>query len=315
MNPYENPFRLEPLYVEKVWGGDLFPRISETSGPTGEMWLASGLSENPSPVRAGPARTLAEGFRLAGVHIAGRKDAERFETFPLLVKAIDAAERLSLQVHPQGKDEAWYVLKAGPDGEIMCGFKKPLSDEEIREALADGSIRDLVNVIKPGAGSVVSVPAGTVHALGPDIVLIEIQEPLNETYRLFDWGRTGLDGLPRPLQTDKALAAVKKEPRKAGLRDPMSIKTKDFFEELLLLITDKLKIRKIHTQIDWIVKPRGELAVLIGVGGEGSLCYRGETVGDLGMFDTYVVPASSDGAVIVPQACGVEVLIASVPSA
>jgi mannose-6-phosphate isomerase len=148
------------------------------------------------------------------------KDAERFRgrSFPLLVKSIDARKDLSVQVHPdeetaralggEPKAEAWVILQADPKGRILCGLRAGVDREELRRCLAEGTVPSLLNEHRVREGEVYSLPAGTVHALGGGVLLAEIQQNADTTYRLYDWGRVGLDGNPRELHIEKALRAV-----------------------------------------------------------------------------------------------------------
>jgi mannose-6-phosphate isomerase len=203
----------EPVFQPYVWGGRRLAEWFATAprdGPVAEVWLVSDEEKFPTRVAAGPfagqtLRQLSERFaeRLIG--------HGRWSRFPLLLKLLDAQQPLSVQVHPndeqagagrQGKTEAWYILHAEPGSSLYAGFQPGVTPPLVHEALARGTLADLLHRIDVRAGDCVFLPAGTVHALGAGLLLFEIQQTSDITYRLYDWGR------PRPLQVDEALACI-----------------------------------------------------------------------------------------------------------
>jgi mannose-6-phosphate isomerase len=211
--------RLVPELRERVWGGR---RLGSPRGqPIGEAWVAG-----PSNVIAdGPdaGRTLAEVAAREGAAFVGRNACARTgDRFPLLVKLIDPAAWLSIQVHPDdatalrlegpevlGKAEAWYVLEAAPDAELIVGLRGRVGEAAVRAAIADGagSLVPLLARHRVRAGDAVMIPAGTLHAVGPGVFLYEVQQPSDLTYRCDDWGRPSTPG--RPLHIAQALASVR----------------------------------------------------------------------------------------------------------
>ncbi len=207
-----------PDLRERVWGGR---RLGSPRGqPIGEAWVAG-----PSNVIAdGPdaGRTLAEIAAREGASFVGRNAGARTgDRFPLLVKLIDPAAWLSVQVHPDdatarqlegpealGKAEAWYVLDAAPGAELLVGVRGRISGAAVRAAIADGSgsLAPLLARHRARAGDAVPIPAGTLHAVGPGVFLYEVQQPSDLTYRCDDWGRPAT--LARPLHISQALASV-----------------------------------------------------------------------------------------------------------
>lgn len=201
--------------VERVWGGQrLAPGAPQ---PVGERWLA--YDENP--VSGGPfaGRQLADALEELGGEFIGSVPFERYGLeLPLLVKFLDTAEWLSVQVHPDdayahaveagtgfhGKTEAWYVLEG--EGEVVYGLEHPADAATVRQAAFDGSLWPMLHRERVRAGQVVFVPAGTVHALGPGLLLYEVQQRSDLTYRLYDYGR------PRELHLEKGLAVSRLEP-------------------------------------------------------------------------------------------------------
>lgn len=188
----------------------------------GETYELSGIPGHESVVDGGPhdGLTLNELAALFGTSLLGRRNVDRAGTqFPLLVKFIDAREDLSIQVHPDdakagrfalpnGKSELWYIIHAKPQARLCVGFNAPLSREEYVEAVADGSIEDKLNYMPVKAGDLYYIPGGTVHALCKGCLVLEIQQPSETTFRIYDYGRRGLDGKLRELHTEQALEAL-----------------------------------------------------------------------------------------------------------
>ena len=181
-----------------------------------------------SRVAAGPdaGRRVSELIAHHGARVLGQAARSRYgDRFPLLLKLLDAAEPLSLQVHPDdeyarrfeaasghlGKTEAWWVLRADPGASVWWGFLRPCGADEVRAAAEAGRLSALLRTLPLAAGDVVVNPAGTVHALGAGLVVFEVQQASDLTYRLDDHGRVGADGRPRPLHLDAALAVAELE--------------------------------------------------------------------------------------------------------
>ncbi len=229
MNRLE-PLRFRPSLREKVWGAhDLGPVLGKSIRPVGEAWCLHDGSE----VANGPfrGRTLASlvsvfGHRLMGrvwgrTHPVGSRtgSGHRQGTFPILAKLIFAEGRLSVQVHPgnewaqriegtQGKTELWYVVDAKPGAELGLGLSGDMDAEQLASASHDGSIERLLRWVPARPGTCVLVPAGTVHSARRGVVLCEIQQNSDVTYRLFDYRQHGLDGQPRPLQVRHGVQAA-----------------------------------------------------------------------------------------------------------
>lgn len=304
MQPDRGPVFLDPLPFPKVWGGRRFP---DPRGPVGEVWLASGLAEAPSPLSGGRGLTLDRAYAAAPEAYRGSPGPD--PAFPLLLKAIDTADRLSVQVHPRrsgfSKTEAWYVLEAGEGAEILLGFRPGVSRADVEEALDGG--RELASLLAshaPQPGSFYFVPPGTVHALGPGLVLLEVQEPRNVTYRLFDWNRPGLDG--RPLHRARALEALSFETA-AGPREGLLLEERPLYEERLLVDDSAFSAAVVRTERD-VVLPAEGLSVSVVTRGSGRVLYDDGTARPVGFPDTFLTAAGSRRAVLEPGEGGVELL-------
>ncbi|MBE6851280.1 MAG: class I mannose-6-phosphate isomerase [Ruminococcus sp.] len=212
------PFRLIAPCKDYLWGGSRlqeYGKISD-SGRIAESWELSCHPDGESIIADGEyeGRTLTEFLR--DHPEAFGTNRERFDRFPVLIKLIDAKENLSVQVHPDdayalshegelGKTEIWYIVEAQPDAELIYGFREELTKEEFRRAIEENTLLDKVKRVSVKAGDVFFIPAGTLHAIGKGILLAEIQQNSNITYRVFDYGRVGADGKPRELHIEKAL--------------------------------------------------------------------------------------------------------------
>jgi mannose-6-phosphate isomerase len=250
------PYRFTPLLMERVWGGRALARFGKSLPPDkliGESWEISDRDDAQSVVANGPdkGKTLhqlitAPGYKTivgghGGVSHAALPTApvERGgptapqSRFPLLIKLLDARERLSLQVHPpaavaakldgEPKTEIWYIMDAATDAHLIAGLRRGVTRADFERALRGSSepLADLVHRIPVSKGDALFVPSGRLHAIDAGLVIAEIQQNSDTTYRVFDWNRVGLNGKPRPLHVKESLASINFrdfEPAKAAPR-------------------------------------------------------------------------------------------------
>jgi len=217
------PLTFLPILKERVWGGRNLDRLYAKSlppqVPIGESWEISDRPEDVSVIAAGPLaghdlRWLMEHH---AADLLGRH-ADPAERFPLLVKILDAQDILSLQVHPpvskaaelggEPKTEMWFVADAQPGAELLVGLKRGVTREQFVEKIRDGSVADCFHRVPVRPGDAMFLPSGRVHALGAGLVIFEIQQNSDTTYRVFDWNRVGLDGKPRQLHIQQSLASI-----------------------------------------------------------------------------------------------------------
>lgn len=219
------PLTFRPNLHELVWGGhqlQTLKKLPPDGRRLGESWEISDVPTSESVVAEGSltGKTLGELVARYGSALLGRHVFEADgRSFPLLVKFIDAQDDLSIQVHPNdalskarhgklGKTEMWYVMDATPGATLLAGFKQKITRKEYRRRVADGTIVDALARHEVHPGDVFFIPAGRVHAICSGILLCEIQQSSDVTYRLFDYHRLGLDGQPRQLHTEEALDAI-----------------------------------------------------------------------------------------------------------
>jgi mannose-6-phosphate isomerase len=219
------PMRFGPIYQYRLWGGrrlaDLLTTPLPGDGPIGEAWLLSDRDDHPSRVAAGPLQgaTIRQLLEQAPDRLLG-KSAGRFERFPVLLKFLDAHEKLSVQVHPadgqteyipageSGKTEAWVVLEANPASRIYAGLKPGATKEVLQRAVASRTVAEQLASFTPSVGDAVFIQAGTVHSLS-GLVVFEVQENSDVTFRLSDWDRIDpKTGKRRSLQVEQAMACI-----------------------------------------------------------------------------------------------------------
>lgn len=227
-------------YFEKIWGGrrlaDRFGKPIPDGSPIGEAWLIADHANHVSTVAEGPLQgtTLralleADAAAVLGTHAALTVHGR----FPLLLKILDAQDVLSVQVHPDdetatalgepdvGKTEMWHVLEAGAESELICGLEPGVGADAFTAAVKQGTVEQHMVRFTVEPGTAVFVPAGTVHAIGSGIVLAEIQQNSDITYRIYDWGRVQADGTPRALHLEQAAKAIHFDAPHAGANTPM----------------------------------------------------------------------------------------------
>ena len=219
--PY--PLRTEPFFRDYIWGGRKLETVLgkpiPSEGVWAESWEMIDHPEHQSVVTNGElaGQTLRQ---IAAQHRSWILGEEESQALPLLLKYLDCQRVLSVQVHPEdayaqqmsppdlGKTEAWYIVAAEPGAKLYAGLRPGVTPEALRQAINDETVEECLHVIEPNAGDCVFIPAGTVHALGAGLLVAEIQQASNTTFRLYDWGRVGADGKPRQLHVEQALEVI-----------------------------------------------------------------------------------------------------------
>ena len=219
------PLFFEPLFMERVWGGrrlqTLFAKKLPHSSRIGESWEIVDREEAQSVVHAGPLQgsTLQELWTGYRADIFGKDYITHPSArFPLLVKLLDAQERLSIQVHPpaamasilegEPKTEMWYIVDTQLDNAIFAGLQKGVTRQVFQKHLDEGTVEEIIQRMPVAAGDAIFIPSGRVHAIGAGNVIVEVQQNSDTTYRVFDWNRVGLDGHARELHVEQSLQSI-----------------------------------------------------------------------------------------------------------
>ena len=219
------PLKFEPILKEKIWGGEKLIKLlnkKSTRNDIGESWEISDVEGDTSIVSNGffKGKDLKKLIKSHKEALVGKSVYEQFgDRFPLLIKYIDAKEALSIQLHPNdelakkrhnsfGKTEMWYVMQADKDAELIVGFQQDSTKEEYLEYLEGKFLLDILNVDKVKKGDVYFIPTGRVHAIGAGVLLAEIQQTSDITYRVYDWDRQDSEGNYRDLHTEEAIEAI-----------------------------------------------------------------------------------------------------------
>jgi len=311
------PLRFEPIYQYRLWGGrrlaGLLTAPLPGDGPIGEAWVLSDRDDYPSRVADGPlkGRTISQLLAQFPEQVMG-KLARRFRRFPLLLKFLDAREMLSVQVHPgdahpdllpageTGKTEAWVVLEAGPESRIYAGLKPGTTAEDLRRALANGTVADHLACFTPKPGDGVFMPAGTVHALGGGVVVFEVQQNSDVTFRLYDWNRIDAGtGKPRALQVDRALACIDFGEGAGGLVAPV-VEAAEPVERERLFHCDHFQLSRLRGESPFTVGAEGVPRVLVSIEGAGQLDHGGAAYA-IGKGDVYLLPAAAGACTFRPR--------------
>ncbi len=220
------PLKFKPAFKEKIWGGQkIRTQLGLDFSPLpncGEAWVISGVPGSETPVSNGFLKhnTLNELLEVYMDELVGEKVFDRFkEEFPILIKFIDSNDYLSIQVHPDdemaarkglgnGKSEMWYIMQADENARLYSGFNRELNQKSYLGYFENHRIKEILNEEVARKNDVFYIPAGRIHALGPGILLAEIQQSSDTTYRIYDWDRIAADGKPRELHTAEALEAL-----------------------------------------------------------------------------------------------------------
>ncbi|RLD89831.1 MAG: mannose-6-phosphate isomerase [Bacteroidetes bacterium] len=309
------PLKFTPVFKDKIWGGQ---KIKTSLGidygnlpNCGEAWMVSGVEGNPTLVSNGflAGNELNELVEIYMGDLVGDKVYDEYGIeFPLLIKFIDANDWLSIQVHPddelaakrkigRGKTEMWYILEADEEAQLIAGFNQKMNKEKYLNHLEDKTLKEILNFEPVKKGDVFYIPSGRVHALGPGILLTEIQQTSDTTYRIYDWDRIDAAGLQRELHTEEALDAIDFEFHKKYRTDytPVINKTVPVVKSPYFvtgLITLKNPLKKDYEELDSFV-----IYILL----EGSLTVKWEH-GEIQMKkgETVVIPNALDTLELIP---------------
>ena len=279
--------KLKPSGKDYIWGGHkLVDNYGKemTGDRLAETWELSCHPDGPSFVDNGEdaGKTLRQYIEEHGKKVLGT-NCERFEDFPILTKFIDAQDNLSIQVHPDneyalknegqyGKTEMWYVVDAEEGAYLYHGLKKEISKDEFAKRIEEDTLLEVLNKVPVHKGDVFFIEAGTIHAIGKGLIIAEIQQNSNVTYRVYDYGRVGKDGKKRELHIEKALDVTNRAPAKKDGSHYPHIADCDYFT------VDKLNLDgKTFNKMEGTVSEKSFLSILV-LDGEGEITSNGERV-------------------------------------
>ena len=308
------PLTFEPIFMERMWGGRRLQSEFQKKLPPqkriGESWEIVDRAEAQSVVAGGPltGKTLHELWSEHRLSIFG--DVPNAPRFPLLIKLLDAQEKLSLQVHPpekiakklgsEPKSEFWYVAGAEPNAELFLGFREALAKDEFERAVRAGKAADCVHRIHVKRGDSAFLPAGHFHGIGAGCLLVEIQQNSDTTYRLFDWNRVDEKGKPRQLHVEQALQCIDFNDVTPQLIEPKGE---------MLLRHELFEIEKWNLNEPREVARRGQFAIVCCLSGKlgcGNV--------DLAPAEFFLVPAQLHDRQLYPQREETTLLKITIPS-
>lgn len=300
-------FKLIPSVADYIWGGR---RLIEEYGiktdkdPAAEAWVLSCHSAGPSTVEDGEfkGQTLEQVWK-NHKEICGT-NGNKFEFFPILIKFIDAKNNLSIQVHPDndyamrvegeyGKTEAWYILDCDEGAELILGFNREVSVEEFKKAAQSEEMLNIVNKVKVKKGDLFFIESGTLHAICKGILLAEVQQNSNTTYRVYDYGRVGADGKPRALHIDKAADVTKLCPPTITNASEREVEKQDGGTRTHLTECDLFKMYSVETDGEYVSEAGDESFVsLLCLDGSAEVVCGKKTLG-MKKGESLFIPASS----------------------
>ncbi len=294
--------KLNPVFKDYLWGGT---KLRDEYGfesnleKLAEGWMLSCHKDGENTIANGEfaGKTLTEVIK-TNPNFLG-ENGKKFEYFPILIKLIDAKNDLSVQVHPDneyamrvekeyGKTECWYILDCDEGAELIYGFNREISSEEFKEKIADNTFLETVNKVKVKKGDLFFIEAGTLHAIGSGILLAEIQQNSNTTYRVYDYGRLGADGKPRELHVEKAIDVTNCVPPTRSTEPEGKLVEYDNYSTQLLTECDLFSVKKVSVKdfFDGVADEKSFVSVLVtdGVGTIDGI--------DIRKGDSLFIPAS-----------------------
>ena len=303
-----NIFKFKPLLKQTIWGGERiapFKRLECNMGQVGESWEISGVKGQETVVDGGPYDGLTTNELVATLRdrLLGRDNYLRYgDEFPLLIKFIDAAGDLSVQVHPddatamrhgrkRGKTEMWYVMDSEPSATLMVGLKRSITPDEYKALVANGTICDAISRYNVKEGDCFYIPSGRIHSIGAGCFLTEIQQTSDVTYRIYDFKRKDKDGNFRELHTDEAADAIDYQVQESYRteydrvkNEPAELVDCPYFRTALYDLDEPMTLD--YSELDSFV-------ILIGVCGEGTLTCDDGTSATLSAGHTLLLPATT----------------------
>jgi mannose-6-phosphate isomerase len=320
------PLRCRPLLKSKIWGGRALERILgktlPADEPIGESWEVADVDHGRSAIEGGPldGLTLRELMERFGEELL--PGAPRGAEFPLLVKFLDAQDDISIQVHPdaqvceelypgeRSKNETWLIVDVEPGGGVLHGVREGVELDEIRARISDGSIMEVMRRIDVRPGDVIHLPAGTLHALMRGVILLEVQEPSDSTFRVYDHDRLGQDGRPRDLHIEQALQSLHMEQAAAARIVPQAQEHEWGVREVLINIAPyRMERLTLTAEMTWRPQTRGGVVVVVMDGDLVVTCEGQETAFARG--ETFIMPAALEELTLAPVEGQCQVVVAA----
>lgn len=318
------PLKFKPILKTLVWGGEKiapFKNITTDQHNIGESWELSGVKGNESIVANGEfaGKTVTELVKEFKGRLVGEKNYSKTgDEFPLLIKFIDAKQDLSIQVHPddalaaarhngsKGKTEMWYVVAADKDAHLMSGLTEKITPEEYEQRVNNHTITDVLHDYKVAPGDVFFLPAGRIHSIGSGSFIAEIQQTSDITYRIYDFGRLGLDGKPRELHTEQAKAAIDYTVYPDYKTHYDEVRN----QENVLVDCDYFttSLYDLDSEVTKDLKGLDSFLIVICIGGSGYLTDAAGNRETLRQGETVLIPAECDGVTFTPQEGGLKLL-------
>lgn len=299
------PFKLIPAYKDYLWGGTKLKEQFNKQSPlkiVAESWELSAHPDGPSVIANGPLTGTDFGTFVQTHPEEWSAEAAADTPFPILVKFIDAAQSLSIQVHPNdeyawrvegepGKTEVWIILDAEEDAFLYLGFEREISKEEFRQHIQQNTLLEVLHKHPVKKGDVVFIPAGTVHAIGAGILLAEVQQSSNSTYRVYDFGRVGADGKTRPLHIEKAVDVSVLKPASTQVPGAQLLQDMDGCKIKRLVGCPYFTIDEITLSGTTALSVNGEFVALLCLQGSAVLASQtGDTI-SVNLGETVFIPA------------------------
>jgi len=322
--PLNFPLRCRPLLKPKIWGGRGLERVLGKSLPPdqviGESWEVADVPEGTSSIAGGPLEgaSLREVMERFGDRLL---PGRRGEQFPLLVKFIDAQEDISIQVHPdadtcrrcfpaeRSKNETWLIVHVEPGGAVLHGVRPGVTIDELSARIADGTVMEAMRRIDVRPGDVIHLPAGTLHAMLRGVMLLEVQEPSDSTFRVYDHDRLALDGHPRELHIEQALESVRLNGDAPACIEPRAQERPWGRRELLIDIAP-YRMERLTLRGEVVLRREaGVPGVVVGVAGRTELQWpRGAAL--MAMGETFILPPGVERLALRPHEGESQVVVA-----
>lgn len=303
------PLKCRPVYKEKIWGGNRIKKHFQRDikkDNIGESWEVATHKNGISKVDNGPlaGKSLMKIVKKYPAELLGKLQQKIEDNqLPLLIKILDADQKLSVQVHPDnqyarrvegesGKTEMWYIIKAEPGAKLVYGLKPGRTKNDISRSIKNGDLQKHLHEVTVKAGDVFFMPSGTIHAIEEGILLAEIQQNSDTTYRVYDWKRTDKDGKPRQLHVEKALDVINFKQKPTTARStPLSYEG-DGYQGSFLAACPYFVTEKLEVNNNFEIKPAGnKFYIIMNLTGSGHIIHQNTTY-TLQPGTTYILPAS-----------------------